>query len=299
MYISSSISIIALMKNIEHVPVIYGDSKFYNYVINKNGEVWSKLSNKYLKPQKREYLSVMLRLDGKTKVCLLHRLIARAFIPNPDNMPVVNHKNGDKFDNEIENLEWTTVKENNLHARITGLNKYFTRAVIQYDLRDNFIRRYDKISDAVSETGCNRTLIIAVCSGRRNKTGGFKWKYENCEKEQQKRLKLKRVSNIEQIDPETKIAIRTYNNILDVAVNNEYSYESIKYAIKFRKIFDGYFWIKKGDKIPLTKEDELKLKQAVFNGNVLPGYYVSKDGRVWCSSRQKFIGIHKKVYWNP
>ena len=60
---------------------------------------------------------IVLNVDGKKKYPLVHRLVARAFIPNPNNKPEVNHKNGNKLDNRIENLEWVSRKENHIHCR--------------------------------------------------------------------------------------------------------------------------------------------------------------------------------------
>lgn len=72
------------------------------------------------------YPQVQLNFEGKYKMQRVHRLIAAAFIPNPENKPYVNHKNGIKTDNRIENLEWCTGSENQLHAFRTGLRKQKT-----------------------------------------------------------------------------------------------------------------------------------------------------------------------------
>lgn len=68
------------------------------------------------------YLMVTLCKNGKSFNASVHRLIAEAFIPNPDNLPCVNHKDGNKLNNAVENLEWCTYKENNIHAYKTGLH---------------------------------------------------------------------------------------------------------------------------------------------------------------------------------
>lgn len=90
------------------------------------------------------YLWLSLRINGKNKRCLVHRLVAETFMPNPDNKPEVNHINGDKADNRVENLEWCTHAENMRHAVNTGLipqgadrvTAKFTNEQVRY-IRDN------------------------------------------------------------------------------------------------------------------------------------------------------------------
>lgn len=97
---------------------------YEDYLINQNGQVFSKKSNKFLKPilYSRGYYMVHLSKNGIVKRHSLHRLIAKYFIPNPCNKPAVNHINGIKTDNRINNLEWCTISENAKHAHKTGLN---------------------------------------------------------------------------------------------------------------------------------------------------------------------------------
>jgi hypothetical protein len=107
---------------------------FPNYAVCEDGRVWSIPRTKgsgtgyhkpgcFLKPvlKKTGYLQLTLRNGTKTKTFRLHQLVAQAFIPNPDNLPVINHKNGIKTDNRVENLEWVTHQENCTHAQTIGL----------------------------------------------------------------------------------------------------------------------------------------------------------------------------------
>lgn len=86
-----------------------------NYAITEDGKVWSFKSNKFLKQKidKYGYACVSLRRNGKNWTVTVHRLVAEAFIPNPDNKPTVNHKDENKLNNSVTNLEWMTVNENN------------------------------------------------------------------------------------------------------------------------------------------------------------------------------------------
>lgn len=83
------------------------------YLVSDKGEVYSVINNTFLKHQLlRGYHRVMLASKGKFRHASVHQLVARAFIPNPENKPTVDHINGDKADNRVENLRWTTLLEN-------------------------------------------------------------------------------------------------------------------------------------------------------------------------------------------
>lgn len=80
------------------------------------------IQERILKQRNGEYLMVYLADAGKYEARLVHRLVAQAFISNPDNKPIVNHIDGNKYNNRADNLEWCTHKENVIHAFVTGLN---------------------------------------------------------------------------------------------------------------------------------------------------------------------------------
>lgn len=88
------------------------------YLVTDDGKVWSNLRNKFLKPglDKDGYEIVCLHKNGVAYWFRLHRLIAKTFIPNPDGKPEINHIDGNKRNNSIDNLEWVTSSENKYHA---------------------------------------------------------------------------------------------------------------------------------------------------------------------------------------
>ena len=113
------------MKNNNLINEIWKPIKdFPSYYVSNRGRVYSAKSKKYLSPQvhKQGYLWVNIRNNGKTFHPMIHSLVAKSFIPNPYGFTTVNHKNGIKSDNNVENLEWNTQRQNNIHAYKNGLN---------------------------------------------------------------------------------------------------------------------------------------------------------------------------------
>ena len=136
------------------------------------------------------YVKVELYANGKGKVKYVHRLVAQAFIPNPDNKPQVNHIDGNKDNNVASNLEWCSPGENQTHAIAHGLREPSpmtgrkgklcptSKPILQYDLEGNFIKRWDSIADANRSFGKGHSNISLCLTGRHKTAYGFKWEYE-------------------------------------------------------------------------------------------------------------------------
>lgn len=108
------------MENAQNMEVFKDIKGYPDYQISSEGRVWSDKSQRYLSPvpNSNGYLQIkLIATNGKRKAELIHRLMALAFIPNPENKPEVNHINHLRDDNRVENLEWVTKSENNTIGR--------------------------------------------------------------------------------------------------------------------------------------------------------------------------------------
>ena len=126
------------------------------------------------------YLEVDLRKNGTHKYCRIHRLVAQAFIPNPNNYPCVNHKDENKRNNLLENLEWCTNKYNSNYGNaIEKTQQKRRKRVVQIDKTSNkIVNIFNSLTEAEEHTGILQGHISSCCTGKRKTTGGYKWRYQ-------------------------------------------------------------------------------------------------------------------------
>lgn len=139
---------------------------------------YKKVLTNYLQPN--GYEAVQLYKNKTRRFCLVHRLVAKTFIPNPLKKPAVNHKDEIRNHNNVQNLEWVTNSENQNYGHcIERMAKSQGKPVCQYDLKGNYINTFYSGGDAERQTGINRYHISNVIHGRRKTAGGFNWKFLN------------------------------------------------------------------------------------------------------------------------
>jgi len=148
------------------------------YLVSNTNKLKSKKTGHVIVPSvsKRGYWAVSVHFNGRldTAFKTMHRMIAMAFIPNPDRLPWINHKDGNPLNNDISNLEWSSISHNTKHAYDIGLHKM--TPVDQFTSCGEFIKRWDAVT-YTRQLGINASNVISVCKGIRKKAGGYIWKY--------------------------------------------------------------------------------------------------------------------------
>ncbi len=179
------------------------------------------------------------------KTYLLHRLIALAFLENPENKEQVNHKDGNKLNNKLDNLEFVTNKENQIHKFQSGLGNNFKRKIVQYDLEMNKIKEFNSIAEASKEIGTSKGNIRGVLINYRKTAGGFVWKYledNNIDYTTKITINKNRGRNVVQYDLNNNL-IKIHNSISEAARNINIHKNNIWGVINnYRKTAGGFIW---------------------------------------------------------
>lgn len=146
------------------------------YKVSDLGKVRSVRRRRLLRPgiKSTGYAQVTLSRDGVNRYYSVHRIVAAAFLPNPNALPQVNHKNGKKQDNRLANLEWCSASENQQHKyKVLGKSGGHPKAVFCIETG----QRWEAVHLAAQELNIHRTSISMVCHGRRKTAGGLHFKF--------------------------------------------------------------------------------------------------------------------------
>lgn len=162
------------------------------YMATEDGQIWSVRSNKFLKQRKRSdgYMQVTLCEGNERHQEYVHRLVASAFVPNPDGHNVVNHMDEDRSNNNAANLEWCTYEHNSSwgnckkkQCETVGLEKLQHLARMASVKRRRKVKNldtgvvYESLASACRDTGLLHSGIASACTGRYKTCGGYRWAY--------------------------------------------------------------------------------------------------------------------------
>lgn len=127
------------------------------------------------------YQRITLSKEGKLHTMCIHKLVAEAFIPNPENKPCIDHIDTNPSNNCVDNLRWCTHSEN-MNNPLTILNSregHKHKPVLQYDLKDNFITEYISGKEAARQVNIQQASLVRCLQGIQKTAGGYKWRYKN------------------------------------------------------------------------------------------------------------------------
>lgn len=158
----------------------YIDGYGEKYIVTRDSEIFNTNNNKNICKwvDNVGYYQVRLYLNGKKKSYRLHRLIAEKFIDNPYELPFVNHKDGNKLNNDLSNLEWCDNATNTQHGYDNKLYKFKNRSynILVYDKDSNFIKQFKSIRSLSEELNLNRKTVTSILNGL--KTNNYEYIFE-------------------------------------------------------------------------------------------------------------------------
>lgn len=195
-----------------------------NYKVNENGYI---------------------RIYIHNKTFTLHRLVAFTFLENTENKEQVNHKDGNKLNNKVDNLEFATCKEQQIHKFQTGLGNNFTRKIKQFDLNWNFIKEYKSIVSAAKEMKISKGNIQCVLLKNRKTAAGYIWRYsddKNIDFSEKITINQNRGRRVGQYDL-NMILVNVHNSVSDASRSVNIHKNNISGVLRnYRKTAGGFIW---------------------------------------------------------
>lgn len=217
-----------------------------NYFITTNGKCKNQKTNRWLKGQisKNGYLTYNLKIDKNTsKRLYAHRMVAETYIPIIKGKTEVNHKDGNKLNNTIENLEWVNSKENKQHALKAGLYDSKLKKVYCFSEDKILIAEYKSISDASRITGIEKSQLSMACNADlKILTHGYYWSFSPNQDFDIQVIQSGKAKKVAQYNLSGKL-IKIYNTMSQAARENNCSRPHIgECCNKKLKTYKGYIW---------------------------------------------------------
>jgi hypothetical protein len=264
----------------------YNNEKFWpvpdhdGYFASRSGKVYAAKSKRCMK----EHLNgayIAVSVSGRPRV--LHRIIAKTFVPNELNLPMVNHKDCNKRNNAASNLEWCSGLDNTRHASKNGLLNPLKRPVRQYTSKGEYITSFESIRVAGIETNIGEGLIGVACR-RLNMAGGYRWMYDN-----DTRDVIKPNGNnqkVEQIDLKTKKVITVHESIKVASLATGAPITHIGSVCRGKRNSSGGFGWRFIPKV-VPKESDFHKDWKIIEGH--PTYKISPCGKVYSIVMKKVL----------
>lgn len=214
-----------------------------NYYITTTGECINAITNKPLKGQvnRHGYKSYMLSIDGDKIRKYAHRMVAETYIPNPNELQTVNHVDGNKLNNVVENLEWASYSGQARHAIALGLRN--TKPIYCFNDRKELIAEYKNVAAVVELLHYNPNSLRLACEQEvKTLYHGFFWNYEPCIKSTCENTNTGSAKPVGQYDANGKL-IQKYISIADAARKNGYTRTRISECCSGKqRTYKGYSW---------------------------------------------------------
>lgn len=228
----------------------YGEWKiipdYPNYAACSTGQIANLKTGKLRKfSNHKGYRQCMVRKDGKKYNRFVHRLVANAFLPKPNEDQIIDHINGIRNDNRPENLRWCTVDEN-LHFPLAVKNRdHLRKPCSQYDLHGKYIKSFNSIFEASENLKLSSGSIYNCCVNKKLTCGGFQWRFGGNTNDIDPVRENKRNIKVAQYDEDNNL-IKVYSSCNNAAKNTGLTQQVINECVngKRKTPYGGFWWRK-------------------------------------------------------